>query len=256
MKATIRTSRGPVVIMPALLAALLIAACGGSSNSAGSSTKNTAKTTTTSTTKSASSTRTELSACLKKAGVSFPAGAGGFRRRFGNGTTTTGTPPTGAGVPGGGTPPSGTAGGGGFPGGGAGGGFAGGNSKFAKAIQACDKKLGIKAGAGRFGGGAGRFGGGAGGTGSTPRISTATLKSYVACIRKNGYAAMPEPKAGSNGSFFPKSVETNAKFEAANKKCVSILQKAFRSFGPGGADGAGGPSGAGGTSTISGTSSA
>ena len=118
------------------------------------------------------------------------------------------------------------------------------NSKFAKAITACDKKLGIKAGAGF---GAGRFrGGGAGGSGFTPHFSTATLKSYVACIRKNGYAAMPEPKASKTGSFFPKSVESNAQFKAANKKCESVLLKAFRSFRPG-ATGAGGGGGAGGT---------
>jgi hypothetical protein len=259
MKATIRTPRGPLVIMLALLAALLIAACGGSSNSGGSSSKNASKTTTTTTTaKSASASRTALAACLKKNGVTIGTrGAGGFRFRGGtttNGTSTTGAPPQGGGLPGGGsssghgTPPSGAAGGG-FPGGRAGG-FAGRNSKFAKAFATCSKQLGIKAGAG-FGaggfGGAGRFRGGAGGTGGTPRLSTATLKSYVACIRKNGYAAMPEPKASSNGSFFPRSVETNAKFKTANKKCESILLKAFRSFRPG-------ARGGGGTSTISGTS--
>lgn len=172
-------------------------------------------------------------------------GAGGFGG-FRHGTTTTGTPPAGTG---GGAPPTGAGGGGGgFPGGA--GGFAGGNSKFAKAFTACRKKLGIKGFSGGFGG-AGRFhGGGAGGSGFTPRISTATLKSYVACIRKNGYAAMPEPKALGKGQFFPKNVETNAKFKAANKKCESVLLKAFRSVRPG----AGGTGG--GTSTISGTSTA
>jgi hypothetical protein len=244
MKPTIRTPRGPLVILLALLAALVIAACGGSSNSGGSgssggSSKSTAKTTTTgaSKTASASTSRTALTACLKSHGVTIgTAGAGGFR----HGTTTTGTPPNGAG---GGTPPSGAAGGG-FPGGGAGG-FAGGNSKFAKAFTACRKQLGIKGTTGF--GGAGRFRGGAGGGGFTQHFSTATLNSYVACIRKNGYAAMPAPKASSNGSFFPKSVETNAKFKAANKKCESILLKAFRSVRPG-------AGGAGGTSTISGAS--
>ena len=234
MRSKIRTPRGPLVIMLALCAALAIAACGGSSNSSGSSgssSKNASKTTTTGTsTTSAAASRTALASCLKSQGVTIgKGGAGGFGG-FRHGTTTTGTPPAGAG---GGTPPTGAGGGGGFPGGG--GGFAGGNSKFAKAFAACQKKLGIKG----FGG-AGRFrGGGAGGSGFTPRISTATLKSYVACIRKNGYAAMPEPKALGKGQFFPKNVETNAKFKAANKKCESVLLKAFRSFRPG----------AGGTST-------
>lgn len=249
MKLTIRTSRGPVVILVALLAALLIAACGGSSNSGGSSSKNASKTTTTGTSaKSASASRTALAACLKSQGLTIGTrgpGFGGFGG-FHHGTSTTGTPPGGAG---GGTPPSGAAGGG-FPGGGAGG-FAGRNSKFAKAIAACDKKLGIKPGAGF---GAGRFhGGGAGGSGFTPHFSTATLKSYVACIRKNGYAAMPEPKASKTGSFFPKSVESNAQFKAANKKCESVLLKAFRSFRPGAA-GAGAGGGAGGPLTVTGSS--
>jgi hypothetical protein len=245
MRSKIRTPRGPLVIMLALFAALAIAACGGSSNSSGSSassSKNASKTTATGTsTTSAAASRTALASCLKSQGVTIgQRGAGGFGG-FRHGTTTTGTPPAGAG---GGTPPAGAGGGGGFPGGG--GGFAGGNSKFAKAFATCQKKLGIKG----FGGAAGRFhGGGAGGSGFTPRISTATLKSYVACIRKNGYAAMPEPKALGKGQFFPKNVETNAKFKAANKKCESVLLKAFRSVRPG-------AGGAGGTSTISGTSTA
>jgi hypothetical protein len=246
MKPTIRTLRGPLVIILALLAALVIAACGGSSTpsgSTGSSSTNASKTTTTgASTTSASASRTALAACLKSQGVTIgKGGAGGFGG-FRHGTTTTGTPPTGTG---GGTPPAGAGGGGGFPGGG-GGGFAGGNSKFGKAFATCSKKLGIKGGGGF--GGAGRFGGGAGGSGATPHISTAALKTYVACIRKNGYAAMPEPKASGNGQFFPKSVETNAQFKAANKKCESVLLKAFRSFRR---PGAGGPAG---TSTISGSS--
>jgi hypothetical protein len=252
MKPTIRASRGPLVIMLALLAALAIAACGGSSNSSGSSgssSKNASKTTTTgASTTSASTSRTALAACLKSQGVTIgKGGAGGFGG-FRHGTTTTGTPPAGAG---GGTPPAGAGGGGGFPGGG-GGGFAGGNSKFAKAFTACRKKLGIKGTAG-FGGAGGFRAGGAGGSGAggTPRFSTATLNSYVACIRKNGYAAMPAPKASSNGSFFPKSVETNAKFKAANKKCESVLLKAFRSRRRPGAGAAGGTSTISGSSTVS-----
>jgi hypothetical protein len=80
-----------------------------------------------------------------------------------------------------------------------------------------------------------------------PHFTTAALKSYVACIRKNGYAAMPEPKASSTGSFFPASVEKNAKFQAANKKCESVLLKAGRRPAAGAGSG-------GGTYTISGTS--
>ncbi len=240
MKPTIRVARGPLVILLALLAALLIAACGGSSKPTGSTGKNAAATTTT---KSASSSRTALASCLKQHGVTLGTrGAAGFR--FRRGTSTTGTPPSG-GFPGGGTPPAGAAGGG-FPGGAAG--FAGGNSKFAKAFTACRKQLGLKAGAGFGAGAGGRFGAG-GGSGFAPRFSTAALKSYVSCIRRNGYAAMPEPKASGTGSFFPASVEKNAAFKTANKKCESVLLKALRAFRRPAGGGA-----SGGTPTISGSS--
>ena len=107
------------------------------------------------------------------------------------------------------------------------GGFAGGNSKFAKAFRACGSKLG--SGAGFFG--RGRFPGGRRGRpGGRPRshFATTALKAFVTCVRKNGYAAMPEPNASGR---FPLSVEKNAKFQAASRKCVSILQSGIHAPG-------------------------
>ncbi|MDE3131189.1 MAG: hypothetical protein KGL16_08535, partial [Acidobacteriota bacterium] len=71
---------------------------------------------------------------------------------------------------------------------------------------------------GGLGGGAGGFRGrpGAGPT----HFSSATLKSFVACVRRDGYPGMPEANAKGR---FPRSVETNRKFETASRKCLSIL---------------------------------
>ena len=123
--------RSANLLLLALLVGLCVAACGSSS------------TKTTAAVASAASSRTKLTACLKSQGVTLPSrtGAGRFP---GGGTGTTGTPPSGtkrpsgtSGAPAGGsTPPSG-----GAPGGGS----FGASSKTAKAVAACDKKLGIKA---------------------------------------------------------------------------------------------------------------
>jgi hypothetical protein len=229
MRLTKGASRPAIAMLVALVAALSIAACGGSSgsNSSNSNKSASSKNASATTTTSGGSSRTAFTACLKQHGVTLPKGGGRFRGGFGGRTSTNGAPPTGvqAGGYGGGGYPG--AGGGGFFGGGAGangGGFAGGNSKFAKAFQACRSKL--PAGAGGFGGGRFR---GAGGRHFAPRFSATTLKSYVSCIRKNGYPSMPEPNTSAKAtSVFPSSVTKNAKFQAANKKCESILRAAFR----------------------------
>lgn len=220
-----RTSRGVLVMLTALVASLLIAACGGSSNSGKTTTSKNAASTSTS---KAAASPTAFTTCLKQHGVTLPAGRGGFGFRR-NGTTTTGAPPAG-GYPGGGGGYPG--GGGGYPGAGGtpptgagafGGGSAGGNSKFAKAFQACRSKLGSS------GFGRGHFGGGAGAGHFTPHFSSTELKSYVSCIRRNGYPSMPEPDTSKGAkSVFPASVEKNAKFQAASRKCQSILFKGFR----------------------------
>jgi hypothetical protein len=233
MKSKKRSQRlRTAVLLPlvALVSALAIAACGGSSSSSssGSTTKSTSSSTSTSgggtstTAKGGSSAeRTKLQACLKKHGVTLPAGGFGGGRAGGgapgSGTTPTGTPPAGA-NPGTGTNRKFTRPAGGFGGGNGGAGFAGGNSKFGKALKACGANFG--------GGGAAGGGGFRGGAGTTPHISSTVLKKFVACVRKNGYAAMPEASSNKNGSggLFPKRIESNPKFEKASKQCASILQ--------------------------------
>ncbi len=231
MRSIGRSQRGALLLVAAVLASLAIAACGGSSNSGKTATSKNAAATSTSSS-GASASRTAFTTCLKQHGVTLPSGQGrgGFGFRGGTGTTHSGTStngvtittPSGAGS--GGAPPNGGGGGAG-PFGGAGpigGGFAGGNSKFAKAFQACRTKLP----AGSFG--QGRFGGGAGTRGVIPHFSTAALKSYVACIRKNGDSSMPEPSSSSKTPF-PASAESNPKFRAANAKCERVLLRhAFR----------------------------
>jgi hypothetical protein len=242
MNNPIRNARVVLAVLAALLAALVVSACGGSSGTSASAKSNTATTTAT----TASAARTAFAACLKTHGVKLAGnGVGGGRGFPGDGTRTIpggpGTPSAGAA----GAPPSGggPGGAGGFPRGG----FAGGNSKFAKAFQACRSKLGGAGFGGGFGARPGTAGGGAGAL--QPRFTTAVLKSYVACIRRDGYAAMPEPKAAANGSFFPASVEKNTNFQAANRKCQSILFKSLRRSTAGAGAGTG-------ADTITGTSTA
>jgi hypothetical protein len=202
MKIATRAPRGVAVMLVSLAAGVGVAACGSSSNT--TSSKNASSTSTTK-----STGRAAFEACLKDHGVSLPKRRSGG---FGGGRPQTGT--NGAF-----TRP---AGGAAFPAGG--GGFTGANrdSKLAKAFKACSSKLG-KSG---FGGGAGfgrgfRGGGPAGGSGpARTHFTAATLKSFVACVRQNGYAAMPE--ANANGKF-PKRVESSSKFQAAARKCFHIL---------------------------------
>ncbi len=209
--------RGAVAMLVAVTAALGVAACGSSNNTSKKTTSTNASATTTT-----GASRAAFTACLKQHGVTLPKGrTGGFGPGgFGSGTGTNAAPPTGT------TSHRRFPGGGFFGGGAAGRGFAGGNSKFAKALRACGSKLG--SGAGFFG--RGRFpGAGAAGqrTGRFHFAATA-LKAFVTCVRKNGYAAMPEPNASGR---FPLSVEKNAKFQAASRKCVSILQSGIHAPG-------------------------
>lgn len=232
MKLRNRAPRGTVAMLVALTAALGVAACGSNSNN--TSSKTTSKNASATTTKSGSgksTSRAAFTTCLKQHGVTLPTRPPGGG--FGAGTGTTATPPTGTTA----TPPTGTTShrrlpGGGFFGGrgAAGGGFAAGNSKFAKAFKACGSKLG--SGAGYFG--RGRFPGGGGfARGGGPRagqvhFAAVALKEFVACVRKNGYAAMPEPNKSGK---FPRSVEKNAKFQAASVKCVRVLRPSIHAQG-------------------------
>ena len=220
MKRFKRVSGGAMVALIAVVAAIAIAACGGSSN-ASTTTKTTSTTAAKPSTTAAkgSAAETAFRTCLSQHGVKLP--TGGFRGRTRTGTTGGGTPPAGGGYPGGG------GGGGGFAGGGGGfaGGGAGGSSKAATAFKDCASKLPKGSVAG-----GGHFTPGAGGTFKRPTVSKATLTSFVACVRKNGYPSMPEPTTSgtTTNGFFPKSVESNKDFQKAAVKCESILTKGFK----------------------------
>jgi hypothetical protein len=207
----------PLGLLAAVLAvAALLAACGGSSSAGGSTAR-----------AASANSRAAFTSCLKSHGVKLPTGAGGFSHKFKRGTNGGGFPGGGTGTGAGGAPggaPAGT--GGGFGGGGFGGGGFG-NSKFAKAIKACQSKLPASE-RGKFGHGG--FGGKRPSGKFKPHFNAATLDKFVACIRKSGYAAMPEAKKNSaTGGFFPKSVENNADFKKALPKCESVLRSSLRS---------------------------
>jgi hypothetical protein len=210
----VRISKGaPRQLALALLvlaAGVCIAACGSSSGSSSSTTTAASGTPAASTTPGSTS-RAKLEACLKQHGVTLPSGFG--QRRNGGG------PPPG--------------GGGGFFGGGGSGsgtGSASGqtnrsrffNSKTAAAFKACGAQFG-----GRFGAGGRRF-----------RLSHTKINQYVACVRKNGYD-LPNPNFSGKGPIFPANIRTNKQFQAASKKCQSILVSPPPS-GSGGSTGASG----------------
>jgi hypothetical protein len=178
----------------ALAACAFIAAC-GSSGSSSSSTTTAASGTPAASTTPGTTSRAKLEACLKQHGVTLPPG---FGHRSGQG---------------GGPPPGG--GGGFFGGGGSGSGSAGGqtnrsrffNSKTAAAFKACGASFGRN-----FRPGGRRF-----------QLSHTKINQYVACVRKNGYSAMPNPNFSGKGPIFPASIRSNKQFQAASKKCQSIL---------------------------------
>jgi hypothetical protein len=177
LKPTPRAGRTAVA---ALAAAALLAACGSSSTN-NSTTSASAGTGT-------SASRTALAACLRKHGVSLPAGRGP-----GAGVPPAGAPGGGSGgPPPGGGPPSGS----GFPGGGAGG------AKFRAALKACGANF--PAG------------------GRRPGFSRQAIQKYVTCVRQHGYN-LPNPNVSGNGPVFPSNIRSSAKFQSASKACQSLL---------------------------------
>ena len=196
-----------IAIAVALVAAIAVAACGSSSTTG-------SKTSSSGAAASASSGRTKLAACLKQHGITLP------------------SRPTAGKRPGGGQPPAGGYGagghGGGFFGGGGGGGGGGSgrpggpngtqSSKFRAAFKAC----GADFGGGRFGrGGAGGF-----------KPSAAALAKFTACVDAHGYK-LPKANTSGNGPIFPRSIESNKKFEAAAKACQSDLRPSGGGSGAG-----------------------
>ncbi len=190
------------LLATAITAGCLIAACGSSSSSStGSSSKTTASSGSSSSGIGRGANAT-LAACLRKHGVSFTAGGG---------------------APGGGTPPSGAPGSGGTPAGagsttggppsGVPGSRAGG-SKFQAALKACGAKLP---------------------SGASPRstgFSRQAIQKYVSCVRQHGYKLL-NPNLSGTGPVFPSSIRSNAKFQAASRRCQDLLAPAPGTGGPG-----------------------
>ena len=196
-----RARSSAIAIAVALIAAIAVAACGSSSTTG-------SKTSSSGAAASASTGRTKLAACLKQHGVTLPSRPGG------------GKPPAG-GYGGGGYGGGGYGGGGGFFGGGGAGG-AGGPGR-AKGAQSSKFRAAFKACGADFGGG--RFA--HGGAGFRP--SAAALARFTTCVDRHGYK-LPKANTSGKGSIFPKSIESNKKFEAAAKVCQSDLRP---SGGPG-----------------------
>ena len=185
-----------VLAVGVIAVGLTVAACGSSSSSTTKSASGSqvASTSTTPNSKSRSAFRT----CLQQHGITLP-----DRRPPGSG----------------GGPPSGGPPGGGFFGGG--GGAARGqfnNPKFRAAIQACGGFRG-----GGFRGGPRRF-----------QLSHTAINNFVACVRKNGYAQMPDPNfSGGGRGIFPTSIRNNQQFQAAARKCENLLRPARPAGGTG-----------------------
>jgi hypothetical protein len=74
------------------------------------------------------------------------------------------------------------------------------------AFQACGARLGF----------------GASGRGFRGRISHTAINNFVTCVRQHGYN-MPAPHFSGKGPIFPRTVETNAKFQAASRACSQLL---------------------------------
>jgi hypothetical protein len=191
----------------AILAATALAACGGSSSS--SSTTAAAKTTSPSGSTGATG-RTALAACLKKYGITLPAGVArgagrGFQPGAAGGFGATGASgPTQGGVPSGG-PPGGS--------GPSGGGFAN-NSKFAAALAKC--------GGTGFAGPRASSGSGSGFSVSNTQDRNEII-SYEACMKRDGIS-LPKPNFSGKGSVFANANTTSAAFRSANAKCQSLLK--------------------------------
>jgi hypothetical protein len=203
-----RARSSAIAIAVASVSAVAVAACGSSAMTGSNTSASSAAAT-------ASTSRTKLAACLKQHGVTLPSRPAGGRRPPG------GTPP-GGGYSGGGTPPAGGyGGGGGLPGGGGTGGAGG--PGMANGAQSSKFRAAFKACGANFGGGQFSHGGGTGGA----KPSAAALAKFTACVDAHGYK-LPKANTSGNGPIFPKSIESNQKFEAAAKACQSDLRPSGR----------------------------
>jgi hypothetical protein len=203
MKTT--TIRGAALAALAALA-LSVAACGSSDNgSGGSATVAAAGGATTAPAEGAPTApadggpspadRERLTACLREQGVELPE-----------------RPAAGGGPPAGDRPPAGGPGG---PGGGFGRDLSDAERrKMAAAFETCGARFGMRGGPG-----------GPGGPGRGGRPSTAALRRYVACVRRNGYD-LPDPNTSGDGPVFDDDAvdRDDPAFVKASRSCESLLR--------------------------------
>ena len=101
-------------------------------------------------------------------------------------------PAAGGGTPYGGPPSGAPAGGGpGAP-----------SAKFQAAFKACGASAPSRGGGG---------------------FARPAVTKYVTCVRQHGYA-LPKPNFSGQGSVFPASVQSNTKFQSANRACQNLLR--------------------------------
>ena len=176
-------TRRVLLALAALATSGLIAACGSSSSN--SSSKTTSSTSAASAGSGSGTNRAALTACLRKHGITLPAGAGAP----GGGAPPSAPPAGGSGAPGGGSPPSG------FPGGANG-------AKLQAAFKACGANFPARR--------------------SGAALQRQTVQKYVTCVRQHGYQ-LPNPNFSGNGPVFPANIRSNAKFQAASRACQNLL---------------------------------
>ena len=177
-------TRRALLALAALATSALIGACGSSSSSSTSS-----STAAASASSASGTNRAALMACLRKHGITLPAGAGAP----GGGAPGGGAPPSGgSGAPAGGSPPSG------LPGGANG-------AKLQAAFKACGANFPARR--------------------SGAALPGQTIQKYVTCVRQHGYK-LPNPNFSGNGPVFPASIRSNAKFQAASRACQNLLAPA------------------------------
>jgi hypothetical protein len=194
------------VALVSVIASGALAACGSSSGSSKSTSSTTAVASASTSGAAAggganSARRAQLVSCLKAHGVTLPSRPAGAPPAGGGTGTGTGT----------GTSTKRR----GFL-------FGGGRANITPAMRAAFQACGA------------RFGPGAGGGAFRGRISHTAINNFVACVKKNGYPQMPSPNFSGNGPIFHRSVETNAKFQAASRTCSHLLIPSRPSGGSGG----------------------
>jgi hypothetical protein len=192
-------SRHVILVLAATAVTLAVAACGSSSNTKSSSTSANAS--------GAAGATANVAACLRKHGVTLPAGGNGQPPAGGNGQPPAGGPPPG-GASGG--PPNGS--------GSAPAGFPGGAnaSKFQAALKACGVKVPARP--------------------NGARLSRGAIQKYVACVRQHGYK-LANPNFSGKGPVFPADIRSNTKFEKASAQCQSLLGAASAGGAPAAASG-------------------